>query len=194
MPYKYVSPYLKINYYVLCVRQRDIKNLCLSQNFSHLLPVSLTTVINLYFRIYSQIFIKNFNGSNRVFRGMGDSDLWKEIETEISCQISFNASLQCFIRKTHVWMEKPKLGKTYICFWCARLWWPLCLLMLPICDFRVMSGFEPRKLAMTSRGKMYSMSRKFSVRRITLLEFRQLISDNKENHAKFILFMCILEK
>ncbi len=48
---------------------------------------------------------------------------------------------------------------------------------------------------MTSRGKMYSMIRKFSVRRITLMEIRQSkISNNKEKHAKIILFMCIIEK
>jgi hypothetical protein len=51
-----------------------------------------------------------------------------------------------------------------------------------------MSGFEPRELAMTSRGKMFSMIRKFSVRRIALMEIRQLISNNKEKHGKNYTF------
>ncbi len=53
--------------------------------FSHLSPVSLIPSINLYFRTYSRIFVKIRNGSNIVFKVMGETDKLK-----ISCWTPFN--------------------------------------------------------------------------------------------------------
>ncbi len=46
-----------------------------ASKFSHLLPESLIPVINLYFRIYEQIFEKIKNGSNRVYKAMEETEL-----------------------------------------------------------------------------------------------------------------------
>jgi len=52
----------------------------MSPNFYHLSPVSLTLVINLYFWIYSRIFLIIRNGFNGLLRGTGDTDSRKKPE------------------------------------------------------------------------------------------------------------------
>jgi hypothetical protein len=64
----------------------------MSQHFSNLfflLPVSLTLLISLYFQIYSQIFVKIRNGSNRVIRDMGENCFVKKQEATnlVSCYL-----------------------------------------------------------------------------------------------------------
>ncbi len=58
----------------------------LSQNIFHLLPVSLTPVINLYFQISLQIFVQILN---TVLRGSGENDSWKNLRSKISRQTPF---------------------------------------------------------------------------------------------------------
>jgi hypothetical protein len=49
----------------------------LFDNFFHLLPMSLTPVINPYFQLSPQIFVKILNGPHGTLRGPGETDSWK---------------------------------------------------------------------------------------------------------------------
>ncbi len=54
----------------VCYEKQKMKK-PLSEKISYLSPGWLTTVINLYIRIYSRMFVYIQNGFYRVFRGIG---------------------------------------------------------------------------------------------------------------------------
>jgi hypothetical protein len=58
----------------------------------------------LYMTFYSQIFVKIWNGSNRVFRTMGETDLWRKQKLKILCQAPFKIKRIpcCIIDKLYV--------------------------------------------------------------------------------------------
>jgi hypothetical protein len=62
----------------------------LYQNLFHLSPVSLTTVINLYFRIFQRIFVKIRNGPRGILRGRGILIYEKSLKSKFSCQNPIN--------------------------------------------------------------------------------------------------------
>ncbi len=51
-------------------------------DFSHLPPVSTTSVVNLEPRISPRIFEKNRNGPNGILWGWGETDWWKKPEAK----------------------------------------------------------------------------------------------------------------
>jgi hypothetical protein len=66
------------------VSEQKIQNF-LYQNCSHLLPVSLTLVINLYFRISPRIFVKIRKGPNWILWGPGETETEKpKVENLVS--------------------------------------------------------------------------------------------------------------
>ncbi len=77
-------------YFNQIVSKQNIKK---RSKFSDLLLVSMTPVTSLYFLIPLWIFIKNWNSSNKVFRTMGESNLWtKTWSCKISSQTPFKAN------------------------------------------------------------------------------------------------------
>ncbi len=57
------------------------------------------SVINLYIKIYSQIFLKILNVSYRVFKVLVETDFWKNQKLKISCQTLFKWEIKVSLKQ-----------------------------------------------------------------------------------------------
>jgi hypothetical protein len=71
--------------------QQHLNKIWKKSKLFHLSPESLTSVINLHFQIFPQIFIKNWNVSYGTLYS-GKTDSWINLQLKISCQTPFKSN------------------------------------------------------------------------------------------------------
>jgi hypothetical protein len=90
--------------------------------------VSLTPLTNLHLRLSPRIFEKIWIDPNWILRGPGDTDLWKNLKSKISCQTPSKHAIFVLIftgKQTYMYMDTKslliiKLVACRLCLICSR--------------------------------------------------------------------------